>query len=143
MEKTIWFDMDGTIADLYGVENWLEKIIALNPSPYTEARPLLNLRSLARVLNRLRKNGYKIGIVSWLSKTSTTDYDELVTRAKKNWLRVHLGSVEFDRVDILPYGIPKEIGRDGILFDDEKPNRDRWTGTAYDVENILEVLRSL
>ena len=24
MMKAIYFDMDGTIADLYGVENWLE-----------------------------------------------------------------------------------------------------------------------
>ena len=28
MNITINFDMDGTIADLYGVENWLEKLIA-------------------------------------------------------------------------------------------------------------------
>lgn len=28
IEKTINFDMDGTIADLYGVENWLEYLQA-------------------------------------------------------------------------------------------------------------------
>ena len=28
MKKEIWLDMDGTIADLYGVENWLEYIKA-------------------------------------------------------------------------------------------------------------------
>ena len=35
--KQIWFDMDGTLADLYGVENWLEKLRASDPSPYAEA----------------------------------------------------------------------------------------------------------
>ena len=30
---TINFDMDGTIADLYGVENWLEYLIAGDTFP--------------------------------------------------------------------------------------------------------------
>ena len=41
MKKEIWFDMDGTIADLYGVENWLEMLIAEDPTPYAVAKPLL------------------------------------------------------------------------------------------------------
>ena len=40
---TINFDMDGTIADLYGVENWLDYLIAEDTTPYTEAEPLLRL----------------------------------------------------------------------------------------------------
>ena len=28
MQKAIYFDMDGTIADFYGVPNWLEYLIA-------------------------------------------------------------------------------------------------------------------
>lgn len=30
-----------------------------------------------------------------------------------------------------------------ILFDDEENNRNQWTGKAYNVNNILEVLKSL
>lgn len=30
---TINFDMDGTIADLYGVDNWLEMLIAEDTTP--------------------------------------------------------------------------------------------------------------
>ena len=47
---------------------------------------------------------------------------------------------------IVKYGTPKhEIVNNplGILFDDEKPNRDNWTGNAYDVQNILEILSAL
>ena len=29
-----------------------------------------------------------------------------------------------------------------ILFDDEAKNRDNWTGRAYDVQNIMEILRT-
>lgn len=84
MTTTIFFDMDGTIADLYGVENWLDYLIASDALPYEIAKPLIRLNTLARVLNRLQKQGCKIGIISWLAKNSDTDYDEKVTRAKKN-----------------------------------------------------------
>ena len=53
MNITINFDMDGTIADLYGVENWLEMLIAEDTTPYAVATPLLRLSALARRLNAL------------------------------------------------------------------------------------------
>ena len=53
------FDMDGTIADLYGVSNWLEDLLHEDVRPYVEARPLINLQALARVLNRLIRAGDK------------------------------------------------------------------------------------
>lgn len=139
----IWFDMDGTIADLYGVEGWLEMLRAGDPTPYRAAKPLVRMQSLARILHRLQRQGYEIGIVSWLSKSSTPDYDEAVTAAKLEWLAAHLASVRFDSIDIIAYGTPKQNGRDGILFDDELKNREAWTGTAYDVNDILEVLKAL
>lgn len=143
MEKKIWLDMDGTIANLYGDPNWLEKIRAYDASPYTNAIPLLNMSLLARYLNRLQKQGYQIGIVSWLSKEPTAEYDRLVIEAKKTWLAKHLASVHFDTIDIIAYGTPKGNGRSGILFDDELPNRIQWGEGAYDVHNILETLKGL
>lgn len=143
MRKEIWFDMDGTIADLYGVEGWLEMLIAGDPTPYEIARPLVNLQALARVLNRLQRNGYTINIVSWLSKNGTDEYNAKVTTAKIEWLDTHLHSVKFNRIDILTYGTPKQVGRHGILFDDEERNRDNWNDLAYDVHNIIEVLKTL
>ena len=64
----IFFDMDGTIANLYGVENWLEYLLNKNVKPYAEAKVMLNMNSLARLLNNLQKKGHKIGIISWLAK---------------------------------------------------------------------------
>lgn len=147
MEREIWFDMDGTIADLYGVEDWLPMLIAEDATPYKIAKPMVNMNTLARRLNMLQKNGYKIGVISWLSKTSTPAYDALVSEAKMKWLKRHLGSVNFDRVDIVAYGTPKWKGRKGILFDDERRNRDEWdinlVGEAYEPHEILEVLKVL
>ena len=143
---TIWFDMDGTIADLYGVEGWLDYLIAKNELPYEIAKPLLRLNNLARVLNNLQKKGYRLGIISWLSKNSTDEYDERVTEAKKRWLKKHLASVDFDEINIVSYGTPKQMfatSEDDILFDDEQPNRENWTGKAFDVTEIIKILKGL
>lgn len=146
MATTIFFDMDGTIADLYGVENWLNYLIASDALPYEIAKPLIRLNSFARILNRLQKQGYKIGIISWLSKNSNTSYDEKVTEAKKEWLKKHLASVNFDEIHIVEYGTPKQTfakTKNDILFDDEKKNRDAWTGKSFDVNEIIKILKGM
>lgn len=146
MTKAIYFDMDGTIANLYGVENWLENLRAENPAPYEKASPLLKLNQLAKILNNLQKKGWSIGIVSWLSKNSSENYDLEVTKAKNKWLKSHLKSVKFDEIKIVPYGTPKEKIVNfpkGILFDDEEKNRKNWKGKAFDEKNILEILKAL
>lgn len=143
MDKEIWFDMDGTIADLYGVQGWLEMLLNGNETPYREAKPLINMQQLAKELNRLTKKGYKINVVSWLCKNSNQDYDKKVVAAKQQWLKKHLKSVKFNQIDIIKWGTPKQNNRKGILFDDEKHNRDTWNGMAYNIDNILKVLKSL
>ena len=139
----IWFDMDGTLADLYGIQNWLPMLLASDPTPYREAKPLLRMATLARVLNRLARNGHEIGIISWVSKDSTAEYAEAVAQAKREWLARHLPSVRFAHIDITAYGEPKRTGRDGILFDDEAKNRADWGKGAHDATEILEVLGGL
>lgn len=144
--RTIYFDMDGTIANFYGVENWLDDLIASNPRPYREAKPLVRMNALAKRLNNLQKMGYKIGIVSWLAKNSTTEFDEVVTETKIEWLHTHLRSVQFDEINIVKYGTPKGTvvqNANGILFDDEEPNRTNWSGEAYAENMIIEVLEML
>ena len=143
MKKEIWFDMDGTIADLYGVEGWLDMLLNENARPYEIAKPLVNMRELAKVLNRLIEKGWEIGVISWLAKNGTNDYNKKVANAKMKWLAKHLRSVKFAKIDIVEYGTPKQINRNGILFDDEKQNRENWLGIAYNVENIIQVLREL
>jgi hypothetical protein len=146
MTKAIYFDMDGTIADLYAVNGWLDMLRVYDPTPYEMAKPLVRLSTLARLLNKLQREGYVIGIVSWLSKEPTPEYDKAVINAKLEWLEVHMPSVEWDEIKIVPHGMPKQKVVDnpfGILFDDEKQNRENWSGTAYDVHNIIEILKSL
>ena len=143
MTKAINFDMDGTLADFYGVENWLDYLINENPYPYEVAKPLINMSSLARRLNKLQREGYEINIISWLVKNSTEDFDKKVVDAKRKWLKKHLPSVKWNHIIIVAYGVNKSALGSGILFDDEEPNRKMWGNGAYDVHNILEILKEI
>lgn len=141
---TIWFDMDGTIADLYAVANWLDKLLAYDPSPYAEADTLMNFSQLARMLHKVQRAGYKIGIISWLSKDSTPAYDMMVAQAKMNWLHQHLPSVAWNEIKIVSYGTNKLTATGGgILFDDEERNRNDWGDGAYEPSAIMEILKAL
>ena len=146
MTKTIYFDMDGTIADLYGVSGWLSYLMNEDAFPYMTAKPLIRMNVLARILNKLQRQGYRIGVISWLSKNSNASYDAKVTSAKIAWLQKHLASVRFDEINIVAYGTPKErfLRTSGdILFDDEFQNRINWTGIAFDADNIIETLKGI
>lgn len=143
MKKRICFDMDGTIANLYEVENWLNYIINEQTKPYREAKPMVNMRTLGKELNRLQNNGYEIEIISWTAKNGKKEYNEKVAEAKKKWLKKHLGSVHFDNIHIIEYGTPKQMFGEGILFDDEEPNRNAWNGIAYNEQNIIEILKAI
>ena len=143
MEKKIWLDMDGTIANLYAVEGWLPMLRAFDPTPYAQAEPMWNMSALARLLHKAQRLGYEVGIISWLSKESNQEYDNLVTQAKIEWLQLHLPSVEFNEIQIVAYGTPKHELCSGYLFDDEEYNRECWGQCAYEPRELLDFLRGL
>ena len=149
MTKAIYFDMDGTIADLYGVENWLDYLEKEDAYPYIAAKPLISMSLLARYLNKLHKQGYHIGVISWTSKGGSQEYNSCVELAKKQWLANHLKSVKFDDIMIVPYGTPKsQVAsiKNGILFDDNLDVRTEWYnsgGVPFDEEIIIPILKGL
>lgn len=146
MKRWVFFDMDNTLAALYDIPNWLSMLRAYDPAPYAEAEVMLNMNLLARYLNRLQEAGYQIGIISWLSKCPTPEYDEAVTTAKLAWLKKHLRSVNWDAIRIVSYGTPKSTFKESefdILFDDEKRNRDEWGETAYEPGQIFEIIKDI
>ena len=142
---TIYFDMDGTIADLYAVPDWLPMLRADDETPYMLARPLVNMSRLARALHKAQKCGLTVGIISWASKQASDEYIARIDRAKRDWLKRHLPSVKWDDIQVVAYGIPKStLAQSGdLLFDDEERNRTEWGNGAYSPEEIFEVLASL
>lgn len=143
--KNIYFDMDGTIADLYGVENWLEYLRAENPAPYRAAAPMLDMESFSMVLEKLQSKGYTIGIISWLAKNSSENFNEKITFEKVSWLNRYLPNISWNEIHIVEYGINKSFFGCGILFDDEIGNRKDWAiaeydNLAFDEKDILRIL---
>ncbi len=146
MNKWIWLDMDGTIANFYGVENWLEYLMEQDETPYRQAKPLYNTRELVNILNELKMVGYNIGVISWLSKTSTEEFDNRVTQAKKEWLQRYELEKLLDEIIITSYGNRKStMCQDygyGVLVDDEEQNLQAWNlgETINATKNIIKEL---
>ena len=149
--KVLCFDMDGTIADLYAVENWLDSLRAFSARPYAEAEPMMNFSAFARQLNTAQRKGAKLVIISWASKCCDPVFYADIAMAKRNWLAEHLPSVHWDAIHIVPYGTNKaEVcgvdGEDFFLFDDEERNRNEWEkfdGLAFNPSDITEILKQL
>ena len=148
MTKTLVFDMDGTIADLYGVENWLADLRAENPRPYVEAKPLYNMDILNSLLKLLKAEGWGVVVTTWLAKDSTKDYDRLVREAKLAWLEKY--NFPYDEIHLVKYGTTKanctrKKGGLQILVDDNEKVRAGWNlGTTINAnENILAELVKL
>lgn len=147
-QKTLVFDMDGTLVDLYGVQGWLEDLRAYNPRPYILAQPMYDMEVLNAVLLALKANGWRIAVTSWLAKESTKEYDRMVRDAKLACLDAL--NFPYDEVHLVKYGTTKanctrHLGGYQILVDDNTAVRKGWTlgDTINANENILEKLVDL
>lgn len=150
MNKMICFDMDGTIADLYQVDGWLEYIQAEDPFPYYEAKPMWDMEKLNNVLIRLQNHGWEIRVISWLAKDSSEAYKDKVRLAKLCWLKAY--NFPLDKVHLVAYGTTKAdcIRRAktdyAVLVDDNKAIRSGWhMGKTINPEdgNLIEQLEAL
>lgn len=147
--RWVWFDMDGTLANFYGVDGWLDDLNNKRVRPYVKAKVIYPLVEFLEVLADLKSKGYKLGVVSWLSRSCDKIYAQQIDLAKRNWLRKYLIMDLLDEVIIVPYGTDKsaicERYGTGILVDDEEPNRVNWkNGDTIDAnKNIIEILRKL
>ena len=148
MTKVLVFDMDGTIANLYGVENWLADLRAYNPRPYEVATPMYDMDLLNLLLDVLKAQGWTIAVTSWLSMDSTAEYDRAVRKAKREWLERY--NFPFDEIHLVKYGTTKanctrHLGGYQILVDDNEKVRNGWNlgGTINANENIIDKLVEL
>lgn len=144
--NTVYFDMDGTIANLYGVNNWLNKLRSEDISPYEEAMPLVNAIKFQILINRIKRKGYKVGVISWTSKGGKSKYNKQVAQAKRQWLEKTFPRIVFDEVHVVKYGTNKSsvaFNPKGILFDDDETVRKDWRGIAFSPDMIEKILSSL
>lgn len=154
MTKAIFWDMDGTIADLYNVPNWLDKLRAEDASPYREAEPLFSLYDIWVRLETMRSLGAVVGVISWGSKNASAEYNRDVRRAKVDWLKDMNLFNSLDEIHVVKYGTPKhhvvKKEKRGVLVDDNAEVREAWEcagGLAIDpmdgdlMEHLDEIIR--
>ena len=150
--RMIVWDMDGTVADLYGVDGWLEMLRAENPLPYEIAEPIWDMERLINVIRALQDFGIEQRIVTWLSMNSSEEYKTETRRAKREWLEqfdfpydhfhgVQFGSTKADSVR-------KFLADDetAILIDDSAKVRKGWhLGETVDPTkiNVIDFLETL
>jgi len=146
-KPTIYFDLDGTVYDLYGTPDWLERITTLaDPTAYSDGDALVCMDTLHDTLTALVNAGYRVGVVSWLAKGASAEYNRLVRRVKRAWVRENLPLAS--EVHIVKYGTPKHRvvnDKRGILVDDNAEVRESWKGllTINAEGDIIEALRIL
>ena len=152
MMKMIVWDMDGTMADLYGVKDWLPMLRAEKASPYLLAEPMWDMVRLAEVLTQFQAKGVEIRVVTWLSKDSSEEYKDKVREAKRDWLNHY--NFPCDHFHGVAYGATKADsirkylaeGETAILIDDNAKVRQGWhmgetiDPTACDLIEVLEKL---
>lgn len=146
MNKTLVFDMDGTILDFYGVEGWLDDLKNEKTRPYDVARPFYDMDYFNDLLINLKKAGWYIVITTWLAKDSTKAYDNMVRKSKLAWLEKW--GFPYDEIHLVKYGTTKanctrHIGGFQILVDDNEKVRKGWKlgATINANENILNHLK--
>lgn len=146
--KTLVFDMDGTIADFYGVDGWLDYLINEDTTPYEMARPLYDMVKLRDILLTLKAIGWRVVVTTWLAKDGTKEYNDRTRIAKLNWLEKY--DFPYDEIHLVKYGTTKanctrKIGGYQVLVDDNEMVRKGWRlgDTINANENILEKLVNL
>ena len=146
--RTIVFDMDGTIADFYGVKGWLDYLKAEDTTPYEIAKPLYDMVALANLLMTLKADGWKVVVTTWLAKGGTKEYNDRTRKAKIKWLAKY--NFPYDEIHLVKYGTTKanctrKIGGFQVLVDDNEKVRKGWNlGATINANyNIVKEIEKL
>lgn len=149
--KKIYFDMDGTVYDLYGIKNWLEMLRNEEKGAFTLGKPLVDMDRLKRVCMELIGIEYQIGIITWLPMSASPEYWEVCTREKREWAEKNMPYIS--EFYALEYGTPKQYAparraAEMWLVDDSKEVREMWVTEkqrkAIDANNdIIEALERI
>ena len=133
--KSIWFDMDGTIADLYKVEGWFSKLRSNDWSVYSECAPRHNYQRINAAVEVLIENGWQVGVITWASKGIGWGKDlDKIAEVKFDWLCKFFPALADGKFACIPYGYSKadfaeEMDRCyevAYLVDDNKEVRQEW-----------------
>lgn len=127
--KKIYFDMDGTVYDLYNLPNWLEMLRQEQEGAFTLGRPKVDMTKLQEVCNALAAEGWEFGIITWLPIGASREYCRSCEQEKRNWAAEFMPYISEFYAQV--YGVPKHIApvrksKTMILVDDNERVRQGW-----------------
>lgn len=114
----ILFDLDGTLANLYGRKDWLEKLKKEEPI-YEELEPLVDMQELNHIAEKLMNVGVEFCVVTWLSMQASETYELITSMEKFRWCKRYIPFISEFECQI--YGTPKQTNYRNtkcILIDD-------------------------
>jgi len=131
--KKVYLDMDGTIANLYNIKNWLPRLRNEDKNIFLECEPLINEKTLFELFP---SNQYEIIILTMTPMNCSKEYHNQVIEQKCKWLEIYFPNLKkriFKR-----YGHNKNLKNCGnaILIDDSEVIRNNFKGIALNPANL-------
>lgn len=152
MSIKIYFDLDGTVYDLFGVPNWLEKLNTEDVSVYSEGSSLF-ANDFYKIVSALMRYGVRFGVITWGSMTATPEFEVKTEETKRRWVKDNLPFCESFAYQ--QYGTPKQQAvknrtQNDILIDDNSDVIKVWENgknrTAYKVTDdkcVTDILKEI
>ena len=150
----VYFDLDGTLFNLYGKENWLEMLesetVGVFQGSESDLMENIDLEELYEGIQALANYGVEFNVITWLPMQASREYEEICAKEKTEWVRKVLPFI--NEVVCQPYGTPKQKGiskraNTMILIDDNKEVCNMWKTNkqrrAIQVDNEYSALEAL
>lgn len=112
MSITVYFDLDNTLFNLYGKENWLEMLENEKPGVFNAGKenqgflPELDVKKLYNMIEQCQRLSINFGIITWLPFAASPEYEEICRKEKMEWIDLNLPMIT--DIKIIPYGIEKQ-----------------------------------
>ena len=149
--KNVYFDMDGTVYDLYNLPDWLVKL-RNEISPFLDTESLVDIKTMAHLINVLKIQGNTFGIITWLPRDASERFEETCADDKAAILERDFGTDTFDTFEAIKFGTPKHttvgrpLTREDVLIDDNWEVLSEWTeagGTGVHASKLITYLYSI
>lgn len=127
MKQTVYLDMDGTIADLYNIKDWLPRLRASDKTIFLECKPII---SETELFKHFPTDKYDIRILSMTPLGATAEYCKNVEEQKNQWLDKYFPSLTKRIYKAYSHNKNLKNSANAVLVDDSEPIRSSWKGIA-------------
>lgn len=135
---SIWFDLDGTLYELYKMPNWLERLEKRDWNVFIDGEPRKHHERIREAIKALQAKGWIVGCITWGSRGISKEEElQEIAEKKKKFLAKYFPEL-LENFYCLPYGASKALPimrnpcyirpskQVNYLVDDNKIVRKNW-----------------